>query len=124
MPKPLTVATLLTTIKTASATSAHGNMTAADRWAYQHQANRSTQEDGRLRSSYDHGVQFYRALLREHLPTDSRELILDLPCGEGQMLYTLRKLGYHHTEGFDIDANRVAVGKRLGLPVAVGDVFE
>jgi 2-polyprenyl-3-methyl-5-hydroxy-6-metoxy-1,4-benzoquinol methylase len=50
--------------------------------------------------------------------------VLDLPCGEGMMIYAMREMGYRNVSGYDIDRNRLATGQKLGLPLHQGDVFE
>lgn len=96
----------------------------SDRWAYVHQANHLTTELSQLHREFDRNVRFYDALLSRYLPADPEGLILDLPCGEGQMLHALKSLGYHQVKGYDLDAARVQVACRLGLPAYQGDVFE
>ncbi len=95
-----------------------------DHWAYQRQPNGLDERETRLRAGFESRVRFYRSLLGKFLPANKDEAILDLPCGEGQMLYTLHRLGYSNLKGFDIDARRVAVGRRLDLPTFEGNVFD
>lgn len=96
----------------------------AEDWFYSHQFNLSAKDGGTLKRDFDHSVRFYRALLREDLPTNKESRILDLPCGEGRMVYALKEMGYKHVSGYDLDKNRLKVGRKIGLPVYEGDVFE
>lgn len=77
-----------------------------------------------LESNFRHSARFYRALLKRHLPAGKNSLVLDLPCGEGRMIYALRAMGYQNASGYDIDKSRLETGKKLGLPLYEGDVFE
>jgi len=43
--------------------------------------------------------------------------LLDVGCGMGFALESLRQLGYRHLEGFDTDNNQVALAQKGGLPV-------
>ena len=43
--------------------------------------------------------------------------MLDVGCGIGFALESVRQLGYLHLEGFDTDKNQVALAQKGGLPV-------
>ncbi len=96
----------------------------ADDWYYCHQSIASVEGKQALKGDFDHSVQFYHALLREYLPMNKEASIMDLPCGEGRMVYALRAMGYRHIRGYDQDNNRLNTGRKLELPVYEGDVFE
>jgi 2-polyprenyl-3-methyl-5-hydroxy-6-metoxy-1,4-benzoquinol methylase len=96
----------------------------SDDWFYSHQFNLSIKDRDALKHDFDHSVQFYRTLLREYLPTNMESRILDLPCGKGRMVHALQSMGYRHVSGYDSDTIRLETGKKLGLPVYEGDVFE
>jgi SAM-dependent methyltransferase len=66
---------------------------------------------------------WYSTFLRPWLPADRESPMLDVPCGAGNLLYTLRKLGYTAISGVDSDSGQVAIAQRLGLPAQVGDAF-
>ena len=97
---------------------------ASDAWTYARQRNQSALGAAEIESSFAHSVRFYRALLGDHLPGDRDALVLDLPCGEGMMVYALRQLGYRNVSGYDLDRERLTTGEKLGLPLHHGDVFE
>ena len=40
------------------------------------------------------------------------------------MVYALRRLGYERVEGYDLDARRLEVGRKLQLPLFEGNVYE
>ena len=97
---------------------------ASDPWTYARQRNQSARSAAEIERSFAHSVRFYRALLGDHLPSDREARVLDLPCGEGMMVYALRQLGYRNVLGYDLDRQRLATGQKLGLPLHPGDVFE
>lgn len=93
-------------------------------WTYASPKNLSTENTEVLERIFMKSVRFYRALLKNHLPSRKDAKILDLPCGEGRMIYTLRAMGYQDTSGYDLDRSRLEMGKKLDLPLYEGDVFE
>jgi SAM-dependent methyltransferase len=103
---------------------APGSSSASDLWAYARQRNESSRSAEEIERSFEHSARFYRSLLGSRLPRDKSALVLDLPCGEGALLYALRLMGYQNLLGYDLDANRLATGRKLGLPLHQGDVFE
>jgi SAM-dependent methyltransferase len=76
-----------------------------------------------LRKSHEAAFPWYRTFLRPWLPKDLQSTILDVPCGAGNLLYTLRKLGYAAATGVDSEGGQVALAQRLGLPASQGDAF-
>ncbi|MCP4713519.1 MAG: class I SAM-dependent methyltransferase [Deltaproteobacteria bacterium] len=95
----------------------------ADAWTYQHQHNLTALDEQAIDDTFKHSVRFYRALLAEYLPPDKNVLIMDLPCGEGRMVYALKEMGYHNVQGYDLDTARLLTGQKLGLPLLEGDCF-
>lgn len=53
--------------------------------------------------------------LARHAPKDRSMRILDLGCGHGSLLNSLKKLGYTNIEGIDLSAEQVALAHRLGI---------
>jgi cyclopropane fatty-acyl-phospholipid synthase-like methyltransferase len=104
--------------------SSSGLQSESDPWTYARQRNQSALTAAEIERGFAHSVRFYRALLGEHLPRDRDAIVLDLPCGEGMMIYAMREMGYRNVSGYDIDRNRLATGQKLGLPLHQGDVFE
>lgn len=60
---------------------------------------------------------YYQQLLGAYLPADKTVSVLDLGCGMGFALQTLRELGYTALLGVDIDEGQVAAARRRDLPV-------
>jgi len=50
------------------------------------------------------------------LPSDKKANILDIGCGNGNVLYALRKRGYQNLHGIDLDEEVVKFVKRHGIP--------
>jgi SAM-dependent methyltransferase len=59
----------------------------------------------------------YQRILKAHLPSNPDSAVLDVGCGMGFALESLRQLGYLQLEGFDTDKNQVALAQKGGLPV-------
>ena len=59
----------------------------------------------------------HQRILKPHLPLNPDSAVLDVGCGMGFALESLRQLGYRHLEGFDTDKNQVALAQKAGLPV-------
>jgi len=59
----------------------------------------------------------HQRILKPHLPLNPDSAVLDVGCGMGFALESLRQLGYRHLEGFDTDNNQVALAQKGGLPV-------
>ncbi len=54
-------------------------------------------------------------LIANHLPKDTNITIVDLACGHGRLIYSLKKLGYRNVLGADVSKEQVAVAHRLGV---------
>ncbi len=52
----------------------------------------------------------------ELVGSDKSQRILDIGCGFGLSVYSLRASGYGNAEGVDVDANQIKVAKERGLP--------
>jgi 2-polyprenyl-3-methyl-5-hydroxy-6-metoxy-1,4-benzoquinol methylase len=49
--------------------------------------------------------------------------MLDIPCGAGNLLFALDKLGYANVLGVDGDPAQIACARALGLRAELGDAF-
>jgi SAM-dependent methyltransferase len=60
-----------------------------------------------------------------HLPKARYGEVLDVGCGQGQLIRLLREHGYTRVSGFDVSAEQVALAHELGTgDVTLGDLFE
>ena len=60
-------------------------------------------------------VDFFASSLASHLPDDRTIRILDIGCATGLALQALKTLGYHNTEGVDINAAQVKTTRDKGF---------
>lgn len=64
-----------------------------------------------------------RAYLGDWLPgPDAR--VLDIGCGDGELLATLRDWGYHHLQGIDLSPAQVKLARSRGLEVELGNALD
>src|SRR5437879_5643678 len=78
-----------------------------------------------LRRSLDAGSPYNERLVRKFFPQDHAVSILDLGCGYGSLLHTLKKFGYTNIAGVDTSPEQVNVAHQLGLGcVKEGDLME
>jgi len=64
-------------------------------------------------------------LIAEHMPKDRNLAILDLACGHGRLIHSLKKHGYTRVLGIDVSEEQVAVAHKLGISeVRCEDVHE
>lgn len=66
---------------------------------------------------------WYRTFFKGLLPQNKAAKIFDIPCGNGNLLYFLRKEGYTNIRGLDIDAGRVDAAQKLKLAAEVADAL-
>lgn len=65
----------------------------------------------------------YSFYLRGWLPQDKGCSIADLACGSGNLLYTLKQMGYHNLAGVDLSPEQVKVAHERFPDVEQGDVL-
>jgi SAM-dependent methyltransferase len=53
-----------------------------------------------------------------HMPADPDTRIIDLGCGRGALLYSLRQAGYRNVSGVDASEEQIAIAHRRGLKQA------
>ncbi len=58
---------------------------------------------------------YYEKLIARFLPPKKDIAIVDLACGHGRLIHSLKKSGYRNVLGVDISQEQVAVAHRLGL---------
>ncbi|MBM9520476.1 class I SAM-dependent methyltransferase [Desulforhopalus vacuolatus] len=61
------------------------------------------------------GNPYYERLIAAHLPKDTNVSILDLACGHGDLINSLKKNGYKNVLGVDISAEQVAAAHKLDI---------
>jgi SAM-dependent methyltransferase len=61
------------------------------------------------------------ATIRRAAITSQEAVILDLGCGYGRLLLTLKHLGYRNLNGVDVSDEQVRLAGELGLPCVVRD---
>ena len=57
------------------------------------------------------------------LPADRRARILDIGCGDGELLLLMREHGYAEVEGIDVSGEQVESARARGLDVVQGDAM-
>ena len=67
---------------------------------------------------------YYEWWTRDWLPANRDGKILDIGAGSGQFLYFLKKKGYHHLKGIDLDKTQVGIAKAIGLDVEAASIFD
>jgi SAM-dependent methyltransferase len=76
-----------------------------------------------LRRQHERTFPWYETFLRPWLPADQTSRMLDVPCGAGNLLFALHRLGYTAAAGVDSEPRQVALAQQLGLPAKMGDAF-
>ncbi|MBO1223360.1 MAG: class I SAM-dependent methyltransferase [Candidatus Scalindua sediminis] len=66
----------------------------------------------------------YNWYLRNWLPTNKEERILDIGCGEGHLLAALAKWGYTNVQGLELRTEAVSICSQRGLNVKLGNAIE
>ena len=64
-----------------------------------------------LENIIDYNIQ----LIKNVLPEDKNAKILDVGCGRGYLLMTLKKLGYKNIQGVDVDKGQIEGARSLGM---------
>jgi 2-polyprenyl-3-methyl-5-hydroxy-6-metoxy-1,4-benzoquinol methylase len=77
-----------------------------------------------VRGLHETRSRYYEWFVRDWLPEDRESTILDIGCGSGQFLYFLRKKGYKHARGIDLDGRQVEIAQALGLEAEKVSIFE
>jgi 2-polyprenyl-3-methyl-5-hydroxy-6-metoxy-1,4-benzoquinol methylase len=91
-------------------------------YAYQTTA-RGLFDAAALRRRFEALAPWYAQRLRDHLPHDRGAAWLDVPCGSGNFLYFLRRVGYRRVIGCDADPEQVRLARLLDLPAETADAL-
>lgn len=76
-----------------------------------------------LKSQYDIYLNYYKKNLLRYLPQNKERKIVDIGCGNGHMLYFLKKYGYINSSGIDINQENVEKCNHLNLHANKDDLF-
>jgi SAM-dependent methyltransferase len=74
-------------------------------------------------AAYAMRARILRQLLLPYIPKSPSARILEVACGPGYALDTLRRAGYTDVRGVDISPQQVEIARRHGLPAEQGDAF-
>jgi len=66
----------------------------------------------------------YRYYLRDWLPGDHAEAILEIACGSGKLLYFLKESGFKNLSGVDVSPQQVEIARQVLADVHNGDALE
>jgi 2-polyprenyl-3-methyl-5-hydroxy-6-metoxy-1,4-benzoquinol methylase len=72
-------------------------------------------DSAQLRALLNAGSPYQEKLVRKFFPADRSISILDIGCGYGSLLHTLKKLGYTNISGLDGSREQVEVAHQLGV---------
>ena len=68
---------------------------------------------------------YYDRLIARHVPSDRNVAVLDLACGYGGLVSSLKQAGYRNVRGVDFSAEQVEAARREGLEnVECADIRE
>jgi len=70
---------------------------------------------GQATHKEDQNNPYHKRLIQEHLPKDKKIAILDLACGHGALIASLKNEGYHDLLGIDHSSEQVALAYKLGI---------
>jgi 2-polyprenyl-3-methyl-5-hydroxy-6-metoxy-1,4-benzoquinol methylase len=69
-------------------------------------------------------AKWYATRLQRFLPSNKDAFIVDVPCGEGNILYYLQQQGYGRVTGYEIDADRVRLAHEMHLNAIQANALE
>lgn len=81
---------------------------------YQNQSGRAFQQQIKDKMLTDEKI--LSAEILPLIPSDKTIRLLDIGCGFGSLIMTLKKKGYTHLKGIDLSESQVKVAHELGLP--------
>ncbi|MDE7311629.1 MAG: class I SAM-dependent methyltransferase [Eubacterium sp.] len=67
-----------------------------------------------IRKEYEHYLKFFSGNFKKELPRNRKIKILDMGCGLGETLFSLRKLGYYNVIGIDYSQECVDFCNKMG----------
>lgn len=71
-------------------------------------------------------IEINKEIIKLHniLPTEKEAKILDIGCGMGRFLLTLKELGYNNLKGIEIDKSQFDIAQKSGLNIVMADITE
>lgn len=67
---------------------------------------------------------YFRYITRNWLPEDKNASIIDLGCGDGRIIYLLKRMGYSNIEGVDISKSQIKLAHQIDDRVSEGDILD
>ena len=71
-------------------------------------------------------IEINKEIIKLHniLPAKKESKILDIGCGMGRFLLTLKELGYNNLKGIEIDKSQFDIAEKSGLDIEKTDIIE
>lgn len=76
-----------------------------------------------VQKEYKRYFQFFRYNYKKYLPQNKNAKIVDMGCGIGETVNSLKQLGYTDVVGIDFDSENVKFCVNQGLHVEQGDIY-
>lgn len=100
------------------------NLKEAEKMIYKYQGLQCLKQgDVKTQRLHKKKVAWYTKRFSKYLPNCLNARIIDVPCGNGNILYFLRELGYKNAIGWDLDESRIKAAQNLKLRAHIGDAF-
>lgn len=77
-----------------------------------------------IKKTYTRYYRFFKYNYGKYLPENKSAKIVDMACGIGETVNSLKKLGYTNVIGIDFDCENIAFCKRQGLNVEQGNIYD
>jgi 2-polyprenyl-3-methyl-5-hydroxy-6-metoxy-1,4-benzoquinol methylase len=78
-----------------------------------------------IKKGFDQQVRYFKKEMLPIIPSDKSIQILDLGCGTGSLVATLKSDGYNNVLGIDISKDQIEVAAQMGVTDTVnGDLLE
>ena len=77
-----------------------------------------------VKKEYKRYFQFFKYNYGKYLPQNKNAKIVDMACGIGETVNSLKKLGYTDVIGVDFDSENVKFCKSQGLNVNQGNIYD
>ena len=64
------------------------------------------------------GSEYFKRVIKKHIPSDNTIAIADLGCGHGTLLHNLKEMGYSNIIGIDTSKEQITLANELGISEA------